>query len=151
MPGLNGFAGEIMILVGMFQRAFAEGPMTLGLQPVSVLAVTGVVLGAWYMLWLVQRVFFGPLKEPHAGDSGDHVHDLNAREVFALVPLAVLAVWIGLCPNFFLRRMSGEVNMATDPATLAVGNIYRESDLIGGVIQRDLPGANTLSQTKANR
>ncbi len=132
MPGLNGFAGEIMILVGMFQRAFSEGPLSAGLQPVSVLAVSGVVLGAWYMLWLVQRVFFGPLKEPEpVGHAGPPIADLNFREVVALLPLAILTVWIGLFPNFFLSRMSAEVNAATDRAALAIGDVYRDDDLIG--------------------
>ena len=67
MPGLNGFAGEFLILLGMFQRAWADSPPRLAAQlmTIAVLAVSGVVLGAWYMLWLVQRVFFGPLKEPY--------------------------------------------------------------------------------------
>ena len=131
MPGLNGFAGEIMILIGMFQRAFAEGPSSLALQPVAVLAVTGVILGAWYMLWLVQRVFFGPLKEPTHGEGEHVINDLNFREIAALAPLAFLALWIGLCPNFFLTKMNSEVNAATDRAALAVGNVYLEDDLMG--------------------
>ena len=67
VPGLNGFAGEFLILLGTFQRAWADAPplFTAQLMTLAVLAVSGVVLGAWYMLWLVQRVFFGPLKEPH--------------------------------------------------------------------------------------
>ncbi len=65
LPGLNGFAGEFLILAGMFQRAFGPLPAALGdpFKVFAVLAVFGVVLGAWYMLWLVQRVFFGPLRE----------------------------------------------------------------------------------------
>jgi NADH-quinone oxidoreductase subunit M len=66
LPGLNGFAGEFPILLGMFQRGWSQAPAALGWQllVIAVLAVSGVVLGAWYMLWLVQRVFFGPLREP---------------------------------------------------------------------------------------
>jgi NADH-quinone oxidoreductase subunit M len=68
LPGLNGFAGEFPILLGMFQRGWAQAPAAFGWQllVIAVLAVSGVVLGAWYMLWLVQRVFFGPLREPAA-------------------------------------------------------------------------------------
>ena len=64
LPGLNGFAGEILILLGIFERAFSQGfgEWTGSLQLAAVLAISGVVLGAWYMLWLVQRVFFGPKK-----------------------------------------------------------------------------------------
>ena len=72
LPGLNGFAGEFLILAGMFQRGWSQSPAALNweLLTIAVLAVLGVVLGAWYMLWLVQRVLFGPLREPdvHASD-----------------------------------------------------------------------------------
>lgn len=112
LPGLNGFVGEVMVLIGMFQRAWTSTPENFqsSLRIVSVLAVSGVVLGAWYMLWLVQRVFFGPLKEPkhHDGHEHDHedaVQDMCWREFFALAPLAVLVVWIGLTPSVFLSRI----------------------------------------------
>jgi len=112
LPGLNGFVGEVMVLVGMFQRAWRQTPLDWQFQfrLLSVLAVSGVVLGAWYMLWLVQRVFFGPLKEPanHSahGRRGEHaVQDLCWREIAALVPLAVFIFWIGLQPRVFLQRM----------------------------------------------
>lgn len=109
LPGMNGFAGEFLLLLGMFQRAWAESPPLLAVQfkIIAVLAVSGVVLGAWYMLWLVQRIFFGPLKEPHEGHgSGEHaVSDLSPREMAALVPLVVFVFWIGLAPKFFLDRL----------------------------------------------
>ena len=66
LPGLNGFAGEFLLLAGAFQRGWSGAPEGLGSQLlwIAVLSTLGVVLGAWYMLYLVQRVFFGPLKEP---------------------------------------------------------------------------------------
>ncbi|HTU24299.1 MAG TPA: NADH-quinone oxidoreductase subunit M, partial [Pirellulales bacterium] len=72
LPGLNGFPGEFTILQGMFVRAFSAAPAQLAdhLKAISVVSTFGVVLGAWYMLWLVERVFFGPLHEP----AGDHGH-----------------------------------------------------------------------------
>lgn len=113
LPGLNGFVGEVMVLIGMFQRAWTAAPEVsqTSLRIVSVLAVAGVVLGAWYMLWLVQRVFFGPLKEPMPSAPGDHSHDepvedMCWREFLALAPLVVFVVWIGLQPSVFLSRMS---------------------------------------------
>ncbi len=112
LPGLNGFVGEFLILIGMFQRGFTGAAAGWGtqLQVISVLAVLGVVLGAWYMLWLVQRVFFGPLREPgghgdHAGDHQAPVRDLSPREILALAPLVVLIVWIGVAPQFLLNSM----------------------------------------------
>ncbi len=115
LPGLNGFAGEFLLLAGMFQRGFGEvvpAVWAWQLKAISVLAVLGVVLGAWYMLWLVQRTFFGPLKEPASAGHGHdhHVHDLSPREIFALAPLVVLMIWIGLQPRFFLDRMAATVD-----------------------------------------
>jgi len=123
LPGLNGFAGEFLILVGMFQRGFAGEPTAWAwqYQVIAVTSVLGVVLGAWYMPWLVQRTFFGPLREPgsHHGDatgesSDDQpIRDLSAREICALAPLAVMMLWIGLVPNTFLQPMSGTLNEIT--------------------------------------
>ena len=74
VPGLNGFVGEFLILLGMFQRGWAEAPAAHWLQfrVIGVLGVGGVILGAWYMLWMYQRMFFGPPREPErrAGQSG---------------------------------------------------------------------------------
>jgi len=75
LPGMNGFAGEFMILLGAFQRGYSDAPAIYQYQwtAIAVLGVFGVVLGAWYMLWLYQRVFFGPLREPeHEGHGHDH-------------------------------------------------------------------------------
>jgi len=117
LPGLNGFAGEFLLLLGMFQRAWTEAPpeWAIGLRGIAVLAVTGVILGAWYMLSLVQRVFFGPLREPSPDDRHDHspVRDLSFREVMALSPLVVFIVWIGVQPSFFLERMAPTLDRIT--------------------------------------
>ncbi len=128
LPGLNGFAGEFLILIGMFERAWAEAPATLVLAYkviTAILAVFGVVLGAWYMLYLVERVFFGPLKEgdlSHADDAHheSRVRDLSFREVSALVPLVVFIVWIGVHPDFFLRRMQPTLAPLTAQAAESV-------------------------------
>jgi NADH-quinone oxidoreductase subunit M len=110
LPGLNGFAGEFLLLLGMFQRAWTDLPAGwVGqFRVIAVLAVLGVVLGAWYMLWMVERVFFGPQREPareHAHDEPP-IRDLSFREIVALASLAVFIFWIGLKPAFFLDRMS---------------------------------------------
>lgn len=122
LPGLNGFAGEFLLLVGMFQRAWAgsSGPLAV-YRAASVLAVFGVVLGAWYMLWLVERVFFGPLREPavEQGQPSPPIRDLSAREVAGLVPLVVFIFWIGLQPSFFLNRMGPALDRLTAAAVRA--------------------------------
>jgi len=116
LPGLNGFAGEMLLLLGMFQRAWTGAPPALAGQYllIAVLAVSGVVL------WLVQRVFFGALREPDRHDP-QPVRDLCLREVLALAPLVVLIVWIGVQPRFFLDRMAPTLD------ELAAG-LYQSAD-----------------------
>ena len=80
LPGLNGFAGEFLMLMGMFQRAW--GRWRPWVRPISRYLRAGgrgVVLGAWYMLWLVQRVFFGPLREPERPATGES-RSISRRE-----------------------------------------------------------------------
>jgi NADH-quinone oxidoreductase subunit M len=120
LPGLNGFAGEFLLLLGMFDRAWspanAAGEWATHYRVISVLAVSGVVLGAWYMLYLVKRVFFGPLRERKNGHA---IHDLTLREVAALVPLCVVIVWIGVQPQFFLDRMAPSIDQLSSKAMTA--------------------------------
>jgi NADH-quinone oxidoreductase subunit M len=135
LPGLNGFVGEFLILLGMFQRGFgaqgvaeASAGLVWQYRAIAVLAVAGVVLGAWYMLALVQKVFFGPLREPHGGrdsissSSAGHpeVRDLSPREIAALAPLVVFIFWIGLQPQFFLDPMGPTLEEITKPAVQAL-------------------------------
>jgi NADH-quinone oxidoreductase subunit M len=87
LPGLNGFIGEFAILQGAFQ-AFPWA---------AVVATSGIILGAAYMLWMYQRVMFGPLNEVNA-----KMPDLNARELAYFAPLVVAAFWIGLYPKPFM-------------------------------------------------
>jgi NADH-quinone oxidoreductase subunit M len=87
LPGLNGFVGEFLSLAGMFK-----------VNPIySALGTTGVILGAWYLLTAVQKVFFGKLVEPD--HHGEDIEDMSAREFLALAPLAALCLWIGLRPQ----------------------------------------------------
>ncbi len=111
LPGLNGFTGEVTALMGMFQNN----------QLYACLGLTGIILGAWYMLWLVQRTFFGRLREPVLEEHGDHVPpgDLNTREILALAPILVLIVWIGIYPQFFTSRMEPSINKVVAGLTVA--------------------------------
>lgn len=115
LPGLNGFPGEFLVLAGMFQRGWAESPSpgSTQLASIAVLAVFGLVLGAWYMLWLMQRVFFGPLREASRHDEEKPIRDISFREMASLTPLAVLVFWIGICPQFFLKPIAPSINRAT--------------------------------------
>jgi NADH-quinone oxidoreductase subunit M len=97
LPGLNGFVGEFLSLAGMFKANVWY----------SVVGTTGVILGAWYLLTAVQKVFFGTLHEPHHGD--DDVEDMNAREFLALAPLAALCLWIGIRPSSLTDMIEPDV------------------------------------------
>ncbi len=89
LPLLNGFVGEFTILVGAFLADWKW----------ALFASLGVVLGAAYMLWLYQRVFFGELK--HEENKG--LQDVNLREILTIVPLIVACVWIGVYPKPFFE------------------------------------------------
>jgi NADH-quinone oxidoreductase subunit M len=102
--------------------------MTAQLTTIAVLAVSGVVLGAWYMLWLVQRIFFGPLKEPHA-HANEKISDLSLREILALAPLAVFVVWIGIRPQDFLSRMQPTLELARRPAAAAFDHLQEQPEI----------------------
>ena len=113
LPGLNGFVGEFLVLVGIFQVD----------KSYAVVASLGIILGAFYMLWLVQRILFGPLKEPH--HDGSAVRDLNAIEIMALAPIAAACLWIGLYPNFFLSRMEPAVRQVAEKLEQSTAQIGR--------------------------
>ena len=95
LPGLNGFVGEFLILLG----AFSVTPLW------TAAAATGVILGAIYMLWMVRRVIFGPLSNA----ANEKLADLNAREICLLAPILFLIVLMGVYPQPFLRRMQPAV------------------------------------------
>jgi NADH-quinone oxidoreductase subunit M len=99
LPGLNGFYSEFLTILG----AFTSNYLGMGFGAIAAL---GVILGAVYMLHMVARVIFGPLKTP--GDHGDghsaHAHtDINGREMAILIPLAILVVVVGVMPNAIMR------------------------------------------------
>jgi NADH-quinone oxidoreductase subunit M len=148
VPGLNGFASEFLILLGMFERGWAAAPPDYWLQfrLIAVLAVSGVILGAWYMLWMYQRVFFGPVREPEREPSPEPSAppplDLCWREVCCLTPLVVLILWIGLQPRFFLDRMAPTLDALMAPAMQAVG----QHDLKSAISNPQLEIRNLKSQ-----
>ncbi|HXY38646.1 MAG TPA: NADH-quinone oxidoreductase subunit M [Vicinamibacteria bacterium] len=93
LPLLNGFVGEFLILQG----AYAANHVW------AYWAVSGIVLGAAYLLWLYQRVFWGRVTH----EENEKLHDLNARELLTLVPLVALCFWIGVYPKPFLEFIEG--------------------------------------------
>jgi len=96
LPGLNGFVGEFLILLGTFQSS------VLGNHAYAVFAASGVILAAVYLLWMYQRVMLGPVTKPE----NQSLRDLDARELAVLVPILFLVVWIGVYPGTFLEKTS---------------------------------------------
>jgi NADH-quinone oxidoreductase subunit M len=109
LPGLNGFVGEFLVLVGTFSSAATlDGNPAGPLSPAyAVLAATGVVLSAVYLLWMCQRVLFGPLREPAGTPDVSHglKPDLTRREIAILVPIAAACLLIGVWPRPFIASM----------------------------------------------
>jgi NADH-quinone oxidoreductase subunit M len=96
LPGLNGFAGEYLILLGTFER----NPWA------AAAAVLGVIFGAVYLLIATRKLLFGPL----AREENKVLRDLGAREVLLALPVIALIVWIGVAPNPFLAKTKGSVD-----------------------------------------
>lgn len=94
LPGTNGFIGEFLIILGGFASSKVLG----------ALAATGIIIGAAYMLWLYQRVFFMETNPKVQG-----CNDISIREILTLAPLLVLVLWIGVYPNVFMGFMDASV------------------------------------------
>ncbi len=101
LPGLNGFVGEFLILLGAFNSEALDSIWF------AVLGTTGVILAAVYMLWMFQRVMFGPVKH----EENKSLKDLNAREIGLLVPVMIFIVWIGIRPTHFTQFSEHQVNV----------------------------------------
>jgi len=96
LPGLNGFVGECLILLG----AFKWGPRY------GAVAATGVILSAAYMLWMFQRVNYGPV----TNEKNTGLRDLGPREWLVIGPIVAMTVSMGVVPNLFLRPIEPSVN-----------------------------------------
>jgi NADH-quinone oxidoreductase subunit M len=97
LPGLNGFVGEYLILLGAWQAS----PLW------AVVGTSGVIFGAVYLLMATRRVLWGPLTH----SANRTLSDLNLREVALMLPLVALVVWIGVAPNTFLDKGRGSLDL----------------------------------------
>lgn len=93
LPGLNGFIGEFLILLGTFQST------VLASWIFAVFGASGVIFAAVYLLWMYQRVFFGEVKHAKL----ESLADMNTREMIVLAPILLFIVWIGVYPSTFLE------------------------------------------------
>jgi NADH-quinone oxidoreductase subunit M len=112
LPFLNGFVGEFLILIGTWTSRAVNYPWI-----VTMLAATGVIWAAVYMLWMLQRVVFGKITKPENAS----LSDLNSREIGLLLPLMILMLFMGVYPRVFLDRSRASVEtirarVSTSPA-----------------------------------
>ncbi len=100
LPGLNGFVGEFLILVGAF----------LSNRIYGVVAALGIILAAGYLLWMFQRVMYGQIKNKKL----EKVKDLNNREIIYLTPIVLLIIWIGVYPLPLFNILAKSVEVFLD-------------------------------------
>ncbi|MBY0371184.1 NADH-quinone oxidoreductase subunit M [bacterium] len=101
LPGTNGFIGEFMILLGLWQTS----------QVLAAFAALGVILGAVYLLFMFQKVMLGPV----TGDENKRLKDLSLREVAVLVPLLIAVFWMGFNPGFWFKKMQTSIDASLVP------------------------------------
>jgi NADH-quinone oxidoreductase subunit M len=95
LPGLSGFVSEAMVFIG----AFAEH------RTIAIISALGIVIGAAYVLWMLQRVFLGPKQDKY-----DNLPDINTRELFTLVPIGLIVLVLGVYPMPVLNLMKMSLN-----------------------------------------
>jgi len=132
LPLLNGFIGEFTILRGTYEVSIKY----------TAWASFGIILGAAYLLWLYQRVMFGPVTNP----ANEHLEDLNAREYATLIPLVILMFWIGIYPKPLFRYLERPVQQIVEQvnpgyygAERAAAPVYK-----GRLESGPLPAANAM-------
>lgn len=159
LPGLNGFVGEYLSLIGAYTSTH------LGSKWYAIVAASGVILAAVYLLILFQRIFFGPITH----EENRKLKDLTPLEIGVLVPMVILCVWIGFQPNTFLsvsesssRAVVGMIEMRKGAATPyaaeaqlrlrdiamngvgVAGTDTTKSTMPGATLQQEMPGAPAL-------
>lgn len=113
LPGLNGFIGEFLILIGAFKSE------VLNNWWYTVFAASGVIFAAVYLLWMYQRVVFGNVTNPKLNG----ISDMNSREMIVMLPIFIFIVWIGIYPSTFL-------NVSKTSAQKVIEQVYNQRDFI---------------------
>jgi NADH-quinone oxidoreductase subunit M len=131
LPGMSGFIGEFLVLLGAFNSMSLESA-----QIFAALGATGVIFGAVYMLWMVQRVFFGPVT--HEENKG--LKDMNLREMMVMIPLIILMFWMGVYPKPWLSRM--------EPA---IEQMLQQHEQMVSAQQQDPPGLAVVDASEEVR
>ena len=138
LPGLNGFVGELLVLMGTAASPSttdfrAAGPLGYGYV---IPAALGIILGAVYMLWMCQRLLFGPLKEPpNTPDaSAGLTKDLTRREIAILTPIAACCIFIGVYPKPLLDTFEVAIRQHVLLAPAPSAYTMSDQDAIGDVV-----------------
>jgi NADH-quinone oxidoreductase subunit M len=97
LPGLSGFISEVLVFLGAFRYDL--------IRMLTIISTLGILLGAGYMLWTMQRVYLGQLKEKWNG-----LKDLDAREYAMFIPLTLIIIFLGVYPSAMLDVMNTSVN-----------------------------------------
>ncbi|HEY6435217.1 MAG TPA: NADH-quinone oxidoreductase subunit M, partial [Ignavibacteriaceae bacterium] len=97
LPGLSGFISEIFVFLGAFSFDV--------IRVITIISTLGILLGAGYMLWTMQRVYLGTLKE-----KWNQLKDLDGREYAMLIPLTLIIIFLGVYPSAMLDVMNASVN-----------------------------------------
>jgi NADH-quinone oxidoreductase subunit M len=117
LPGTNGFVGEFLVLIGAFESE---------IRWFTIIAASGVILSAVYMLWMFQRVMFGELDNP----KNQKLLDLNAREIGIMLPLVALIFIMGVYPNPFIEKMEPAVKKLVAQTKIASMSAQVPVDLV---------------------
>jgi len=120
LPLLNGFVGEFLVLSGSFQSAVPHGMLF------SILGASGVIWGACYLLWMYQKVFYGPIHH----DENKSLPDIDGRERISLVPLVAMAVIMGVASPYWMKGI--------EPAVTSM--LAQASGAVKAQAQRNRPG-----------
>lgn len=135
LPGLNGFIGEFLALMGLFQSSWNQ---QYGLNPAhAIIAACGVIIAAVYLLWMFQKMFYGPITK----EENRRLKDLKPWEIAMASTLVVLAVWGGVYPKTFLKPMEASIGAVQMMALNPVGerptwdNPSREIDEKGNLVE----------------
>lgn len=116
LPGTNGFVGELLILLGTFKVN----------KVYAVIGTFGIVLAAVYMLWMVQRVFFGECDK----DENKKLIDMNGREKLIIIPLIILIFWIGLYPGTFTNKIEPSVKKLVEDVRMGQEKTVMPHDVV---------------------
>jgi NADH-quinone oxidoreductase subunit M len=140
LPGLCGFIGEFLVLFGSFNSELLPHARLF-----TILAATGVVLGAFYMLWMYQRVFLGPVRNEH----NKGLPDLSLREGLVFMPIVVFIVWLGIHPALVLNRLQPSLDRLLAPVIEQIET--RPSTLSRAAVPRSFGTASEDPQLESER